>query len=296
MKILFSGLNGLTGSHLASLLLSDRSKLSVASIVRSDISCDTSLSSSLLPSDFFVGDISDSDFLADVLDSYRPDVFVHLAQMSLAPSIVRSCILANHFPRLIILGTTGVFSKFPSCSHPYRLAERYLQAFYPKDRLLVLRSNLIYGTYRDKNFHKLFDRVKFSKPIPLPDNSETLYQPIFYSDLACIIYSALAGNESGFFNVCGPDVLSLSDVIAFFSRELSIAPRIIKLPLQRFVPIISLFESFPFFDALLPITSEQILRLRENKIYFNHTDVFCQGSSLTPFAVGLRSYFNAPYI
>ena len=60
-----------------------------------DISCDTSLSSSLLPSDF-VGDILILIF-SDVLDSYRPDVFVHLAQMSLAPSIVRSCILANHF-------------------------------------------------------------------------------------------------------------------------------------------------------------------------------------------------------
>ena len=62
MKILFSGLNGLTGSYLAYLLLKDKSELSVASIVRSDNALNSTLSSSFIPSEFFVGDISDINF------------------------------------------------------------------------------------------------------------------------------------------------------------------------------------------------------------------------------------------
>ena len=155
INVLVTGLQGLVGNTLAQKLLNHLSSTPHSykffSLVRSLDNSSFSLPSRLLSDEILIGDCSSISDLSEALSASTPDVILHLAQMRYVPNLLAALSSTTLNPRLVILGTTGVFSQFPSCSADYKRAETCLH--YSKYNFFVLRSSLIYGIKKDKNFH-----------------------------------------------------------------------------------------------------------------------------------------------
>ncbi|AAP99725.1 MULTISPECIES: NAD-dependent epimerase/dehydratase family protein [Prochlorococcus] len=291
MRILFTGLSGLTGSHLAKLLL--KNGLSETDqyfcIVRSALSSYISLPSRVLcKNNFFYGDCEDEIFCTSVIKTVQPDLVVHLAQMKLLPVILKSTISLGIKPRIVVLGTTAVYSSFMSCSQPYKIAENFLTTNW--DNFLVIRSSMIYGHPIDKNMNKLFRYVKRRFPIPIPNDGKALYQPIFYKDLAEIIYSLLFKQQlKGYYDLPGPDTVSLKAIIRLISSKLKMKPITFSIPIKPALYTMQLLEIIASKSRMsLPINSEQILRSSEDKICDSSLKSILPSYQLTSIDQGLE--------
>jgi dTDP-4-dehydrorhamnose reductase len=294
-RVLITGLAGLVGTELAAMFGSFHPDWEFGCIVRGSPtrSVNTSVSALCGFDRIYRGSIEDLLFLVNVMDKLKPDLVIHLAQMRLTPCIVDALLQTNLCPKLIVLGTTGVFSKSSDLSRQYRFAEKDLASRYPPECFTVIRSNLIYGSLSDKNFHKLFTAVHRHRPVPLPSFGSSLYQPVYYKDLSKIIFSLSESDSSptGFFNVSGPSIVSLSTVVSLISFFLNKEPIFVYVPSCILIATLKVVELTlaPFLKgrASLPLTSEQVYRLSEHKIYDNDINTLIPGFQMTPIEQGL---------
>ena len=88
---------------------------------------------------------------------------------------------ANYLPRLIVVGTTGVFSSFKNYSQEYMLLENLLFSY--SGSYLLLRPSMIYGSRKDKNLHKVFKFIRNYNFYPIFGSGNNLLHPVHYKDL-----------------------------------------------------------------------------------------------------------------
>ena len=191
INVLVTGLQGLVGNTLAQKLLNHLSSTPQSykffSLVRSLDNSSFSLPSRLLSDEILIGDCSSISDLSEALSASTPDVILHLAQMRYVPNLLAALSSTTLNPRLVILGTTGVFSQFPSCSADYKRAETCLH--YSKYNFCVLRSSLIYGSKRIK-FHKLAKRLISINPLFCRVSTYVFISP-FSIPMSLIVFTIL---------------------------------------------------------------------------------------------------------
>ena len=291
MRVLFTGLNGLTGSSLARHILNSDRKIYAGSIYRSLPSVPLSIPASLLASEFYYASLDDITELTSILDSFRPTHVVHLAQLRLVPIVLKALERSSaRILNLLVLGTTGVFSNFQACKEDYCLAEDLLRR--SDIPYTVLRSTMIYGSPHDKNIHKLVYAINSGIPILLPSGGRSKFMPVYYSDLASVLFHLLfsVNPPRGFFNITGPDIVSLSEIVSIISRYLRAAPLVLDVPCSFLHAPLILLESILPAKLSLPVSSEQILRLTEDKVYSSHVDQLLPASfHMTSIRAGLFS-------
>ena len=299
MRVLFTGLNGLTGSHLARLIINSEflDKNVFASISR-EIKFDyLSLPARTLTRHQYIGSCENIEFLKNTIQEFKPDLIIHLAQIKLIKYIINAADITNFNGNIFVLGTTGVFSKFESCSLPYMQAESYLRR--SNYNFQVIRSTLIYGSSYDKNFNKLFKAIKKGRIIPLPSGGTSLYQPIYYKDLAKIIFitNFCIPFKNGFYNCSGPDIVSLKQIVNYIEEISDKTIKKINLPLNFSYKVLLFLEKLlSIVNLNLPINSEQILRLKEDKVFQNNIDLGYKKFKLTKIKDGLLNQANEKYL
>ncbi len=166
-------------------------------------------------------------------------------------------------PRLMVLGTTGVHSKFIAYSSEYKRLENLISTY--KGSFIVIRPTMIYGSERDTNFHKLIKFIIKFKFFFIFSNSASLLRPIYYKDLVKVFISAYKNKKIyGYFDVAGNTSISYKQLLKAIFKELNMKPFIIYLPYKYVFYIIKLLENLKF---KLPLSSEQILRLQEDKTF-----------------------------
>ena len=89
MKILFTGLLGLTGSEIARYLLLDKNNYHIGSIVRGGNFSSRALSSRFIPKETFIGSLEDENFIFDTICKFEPNLIVHLAQIRYSKNIIK---------------------------------------------------------------------------------------------------------------------------------------------------------------------------------------------------------------
>lgn len=293
MKVLTTGFSGLVGSEISKILL--RSKRYVdhtfIDVKRSPNATYLGIAAKTLSSSTFFGDCTDSHFLEDTLSRVRPDLVIHLAQMKIVPSILEALNNTSCSPRLLILGTTAVHSAYPSCSAEYCAAEEALVS--SQYRFKVIRSSLIYGSKHDKNFHKLFYAISNKLPILLPAAGNGLYQPIYYADLARILSEEIFSDyDRSFRNCFGPESITLKSIINKISVLSQSSPIVIPVNQTLAFNTLSLLQRIGISNCLnLPVTSEQVLRLTEDKCSSEAISNDFFSKDLTSIDVGLHKEY-----
>ena len=302
MNILFTGLTGLVGSHLANLIHRDLVKdgiftdINFFTIHRSEKNNTISLSPNSICNCNFTCDCRDIEKFTEILKKTNPKLIIHIVQVKYTKFILKAIELSKiKKPKLIIIGSLGLFSNYQSVKKEYIEAEKLMSSYH--NEIILLRSGMIYGSEYDKNMHKLINFISKNNIVPLPFCGTSFFQPVFYQDISLAIFSIMykyiseGSFHGGKLNLSGPDTLSLKEICLVISKYLSKELSFINLPTENIYKILTFIESKGI--KLLPIKSEQIMRLKEDKIFTSNWDNKNFSILPTHFKDGIQSQINS---
>lgn len=255
MKILVSGGTGLLGQGLLRLLR-EIGEHEVRCLVRR-----TSPVERLGGLELAYGDAGDANSMTRALRGM--DAFVHVAGIGYTLQVLEAMRRAR-VERLVIVSSTSAHSRFEFRSAPRLVSEALLVG--SGLRWTVVRPSMIYGSELDHNMHKLLRFLDRWPVFPLFGSGENLWQPVYYEDLARGLYAALTkpGTDDQIYDLPGPRPLTYMDLVRTAAGALGKRVRIVRIPAEPVRRTLVLAERM---DLPLPVSSEQVLRLREDKAY-----------------------------
>lgn len=255
MKVLVSGGTGLLGQGFLRLL---------CEVGEHEVRCfarRTSGVERLKGLELAFGDARDASSMAEALDGM--DAFVHIAGIEYTPQVLEAMRRAG-VERLVLISSTSAHSRFEFRSAP-RLTNEALLA---GSGLCwtVVRPSMIYGSELDHNMHKLLRFLDRWPVFPLFGSGENLWQPVYYEDLARGVYAALTkpGTEGQIYDLPGARPLTYLDLVRAAADALGKKVPIVRIPAEPVRRALLVTERL---HLPLPVSSEQILRLREDKAY-----------------------------
>ena len=255
MKVLISGGTGLLGQGLLRLLR-ETGEHEVRCLVRR-----TSPVERLGGLELAYGDAGDDGSIARALRGM--DAFVHVAGIRYTPEVLEAMRRAR-VERLVIVSSTSTHSRFEFRSAPRLVNEALLAG--SELRWTVVRPSMIYGSELDHNMHRLLRFLDRWPVFPLFGSGENLWQPVYYEDLARGLYAALTkpGTEGQIYDLPGSRPLTYIDLIRTAAVALGKSTRIVRIPAE---PVRQALVVAERIGLPLPVSSEQVLRLREDKAY-----------------------------
>jgi nucleoside-diphosphate-sugar epimerase len=255
VKILVSGGTGLLGQGFLRLLC-ETGEHEIRCLVRhtSSVECLEGL-------ELAYGDARDAGSMEQALGG--TEAFVHIAGIQYTPQVLEA-MRATGVERLVVVSSTSAHSHFESRSAP-RLT---YEALLPKSglRCTVVRPTMIYGSELDHNMHKLLRFLDRSPVFPLFGSGENLWQPVYYEDLARGLYAALikSGTEGQTYDLPGLRPLTYLELVRTAAGALGKKTRIVRLPAEPVRRVLQVAEGL---RLPLPVSSDQVSRLREDKAY-----------------------------
>ena len=255
MKILVSGGTGLLGQGLLRLLR-EIGGHEVRCFVRR-----TSPMERLGGLELAYGDTGDTGSMARALRGM--DAFVHIAGIEYTPQVLEAMRRAR-VERLVVVSSTSAHSRFEFRSAPRLVNEALLVG--SGLQWTVVRPSIIYGSELDHSMHRLLRFLDRSPVFPLFGSGENLWQPVYYEDLARGVYTALTkpGTDGQIYDLPGSRPLTYLDLIRTAAGSLGKSTRIVRIPAE---PVRRALVMAERLGLPLPVSSEQVLRLREDKVY-----------------------------
>ena len=271
-KLLINGTTGLTGYECLRILIQNKGFNFKQVLATTHVSTAKLQSSSTYGLDLIhqkCNASSQADWEITLRD-YRPNCIVLISNIRHSIPLLRAINSLNstsqesYSPKLIVVGTTGVFSTVKDYSEEYKSIELALKSY--NGKLVLLRPSMIYGSNRDKNLHKVIKFIKTFGFYPIFGNGKSLMQPVHYKDLAGVIINALQNeNLTGSYNIPGKYPITYTRLVQSCFTALQMKPRIVYIPSWLILGIIKIVPRQ--FIRLLPVTKEQVLRLNEDKSF-----------------------------
>lgn len=284
--ILVTGITGHTGRHFIDRLSSDAKVGLVRCVVResSDVSylVDGHLG---IEVELARGDCEDIPFLVDAMRGV--DTVVHIAGIQCSREVYAAAVAAE-VDWLILVHTTGRFSKYRSASSEYAEIEDSILTRTDEIDVTVLRPTMIYGSRSDRNMYQLIDYLRRHRFFPVFGRGSNLMQPVLARDLGAAYYDVLvrpAVTKNKEYDLSGGTVLTYREILDAISRELSRRNVFVTLPIALSVALVRAYNRV----VLRPrVSVEQVLRMNEDKAYSHASATADFGFAPTAFAEGIR--------
>jgi uncharacterized protein YbjT (DUF2867 family) len=234
--------------------------------------------------EFSYADFDDIDSLKTAMIGVK--TLLNIVGIKLSKRIVRagSEVGVNWF---ICVHTTGRYSKFESKSAKYIEIEDTLLREFPN--LTILRPTMIYGSNRDKNMHKLVKYIHNHKFIPVFGSGKNLMSPVHAQDLGNAYYDVLQNRETTFgnqYNLSGKCDITYISILEETALALDKKVFFVRVPIWLCLFAVYLINLV--FRSRFPILFEQVLRMKEDKV-FSWDDAFTDfGFSPMSFKDGIR--------
>jgi len=261
--ILITGITGHSGRWLAERLAKERYSGEIRCALRPTSEAafldNTGLNCTKVP-----GDITDPAFLDHITKGV--DTVLHIASIRLSRGIVDAAI-RNGVPRVILVHTTGRFSRFKSAADDYIRIEDEILKLRDKIAITVLRPTMIYGSSRDRNMYSLIDYLYRHKFFPIFGSGQNLMQPVHASDLGNAYYDVLMNPGStinGEYNLPGREPLSYLNLVRAVSSALG--KRNILVPIPMWLSLLAA-RAYNRVSATAAISVEQVMRMNEDKAF-----------------------------
>lgn len=257
MRILLTGATGLLGGALLNgLLAADHT-------VRCLLRLGSPNAARLDPDavEIAPGDAADEAALGRALAGV--DAMVHVAGVEYAPVVV-AAMRRSGVGRLVIVSSTSAHSGFAFRSGPKLEMEAVVRG--SGLDWTIVRPAMIYGSEKDKNVHRLLRFLDRSPVFPMFGSGENLWQPVFHEDCASGVYEALVRPAAigQTYDLPGATPLNYASLVKTAARALNRDPLVLPIPLAPVHRVLQLSEKL---RLPLPVASEQVLRLREDKTY-----------------------------
>lgn len=168
------------------------------------------------------GSFEDSEFLTQALVGV--DTLLHVAGIHHSRKLVDAAIRSG-VRRIILVHTTGIYSKYKEAGEEYRLTDAYVEEQCAKHGtiLTILRPTMIYGNIHDQNVVKFIRMVDKLPVMPVVNDARYELQPVHYKDLGKAYFDVLM-NESATANknydLSGGEVIYLRDMLEIIGHNL----------------------------------------------------------------------------
>jgi len=257
VKVLLTGATGLLGGALLELLLAEGHE--VRCLVREGSPRASRLDAR--KTELVRGEAGDAGALSLALAG--ADALLHVAGIEYSPAIVEAARRAGP-SRLVVVGSTSAHSAYSFRSDPKLRMEELVRG--SGLAYTIVRPSMIYGSELDKNVHRLLRFLDRSPVFPIFGSGENLWQPVYHEDCARGVYDALVrpSAEGQSYDLPGAEPLTYLEMVETAAGALGRKPRIIRLPLE---PVRRVLAAAELLRLPLPIKSEQVIRLREDKAY-----------------------------
>lgn len=268
--LLVTGITGHSGRYFMQELIDNKYEGTIRCIVRE--TSDTSmLDNSRLKIEKVVGSLDNEDFVDEAMVGV--DSVMHIYNIHHSPMIVQSAI-KNNVKRVILVHTTGIYSKFKNASQEYKEIEKKIVEFAKdsncKTSITILRPTMIYGDLCDHNMSKFIKLVDKLAIIPVIAKGNSLLQPVNARDLGKVYYTALnlsiKNAELKAYDISGDKPIKMIDVFKLISRELNKKVIFVSVPMgigvfvARIIKVLTLGK----FDIV-----EKVQRMGENRSYYH---------------------------
>lgn len=257
MRVLLTGATGLLGGALLDLLTGEGHE--VRCLVRRESPNATRLEAGR--TEIHWGDAGETADVAAALSG--AEALLHVAGIEYAPQVVGAARRAG-VERVVVVGSTSAHSAYEFRSGPKKRMEGVVRD--SGLRWTIVRPTMIYGSERDKNMRRLLRFLDRYPVFPMFGDGRNLWQPVYYRDCARGTLEALVRPEAvgRSYDLPGAEPLTYRELVRTAAAALGRSPRILPLPLEPVRRALALTERL---GLSLPVESEQVLRLQEDKAY-----------------------------
>lgn len=283
-----TGLTGKSGIVFAGLLAESplAEQYDIRAAVRAS-SNTKALRAALPQAELCVGELGDEEYLRAL--TRGADVVFHIAGIGKSAPLVRTA-LENGVKRLVLVHTTGIYSKYKAAGEHYRIIDKEVTDLCARSGagLTILRPTMIYGTLDDRNIVQFIKMVDKLSPMPVVNHANYLLQPVHAEDLAQAYYGVLTHlDETAGKNyiLSGRDPVKLIDLFRIIAGELGIKRRFVSVPF----PVAYAGAWGLYLASLTKVDMrEKVQRLCEDRTYPHEEAVRDFGYAPMPFEEGLR--------
>lgn len=178
------------------------------------------------------GSFDDLDFLTGALKDV--DTLVNVAGIRFSKKLIEAAAI-NKVRRVILVHTTGIYSKYKEAGEEYRRIDTYVyKVCKNKDIILtILRPTMIYGNLTDNNVCKFIKMVDRFFIMPVVNGARYQLQPVHYKDLGKAYYQVLMNEEATAnkdFNLSGGAPIYLRDMLKVIGKNLGKKVKFISVP------------------------------------------------------------------
>lgn len=221
--ILITGLTGRSGKYFGDLLVENGRSDAIA-LVRSAEKFNRMYGGQKVLS-CVEGDTRDEARLEQIMREHRIGTIFHISGIQQTLSLVNAALRAGTVKRLVLVHTTGIYSRFKAASDDYLRIERELEALLKGTDISVtiLRPTMIYGSLDDSNISVFLRMVDKLRIFPLVKSGMYELQPVNQQDLGIAYYQVLNAPEATKnrnYNLSGGTVIYLKDMLAMMSSLL----------------------------------------------------------------------------
>ncbi|MFC6333767.1 NAD-dependent epimerase/dehydratase family protein [Paenibacillus septentrionalis] len=263
--LLVTGITGHTGTYFFEELVKAKFKGKIKCFIKDNLK-KQKLENSELEIDFIIGDLNDIDTINKAMNNV--DTVLHIYNIHHSKAIVQTAI-ANKVNWVILVHTTGIYSKFKSASNEYEKIEAEIKELNKNNdvKITILRPTMIYGDICDHNVSKFIKIVDRLRLVPVINNGKSLIQPVNARDLGKAYYNVLISPDKTVgkeYILSGKDPISVKDMYKLIASELGKRVYFINVPLRLGIIVAKIMKLFSFnkIDFV-----EKVQRMTEDRSY-----------------------------
>ena len=216
------------------------------------------------------------------------DVIMHIYSIRHSLNVLKAAI-ENKVPRVVMVHTTGVYSKYKMASGEYKQIEAEINRILEENQLdvTILRPTMIFGDMCDHNIHKFIRMVDKLPFMPEIDSGSGKISPVNARDLGKAYYTVCMINNlpEVYYDLSGEQSLTLHELFDLIGNYLGKNVHHISCPMKLGV----------WGARGLKVASagkvdfvEKVLRMGEHRDYGHEQATRDFAYSPEPFADGLR--------
>lgn len=235
--LVLTGLTGKSGGVLAEIIGDNLDALNkmypdgIRAIVR-ETSNTKRLDNAIPNIQKIAGSLTDSTILKEAFKD--ADTLVHVAGIHWSREVVKAA-ADCHLRRLILVHTTGIYSKYKAAGEEYRQIDDFVYKTCKENGIIltVLRPTMIYGNTSDNNVATFIKMVDKFPIMPVVNGAQYELQPVHYADLGGAYYKVLmneATTANKDFILSGGAPIMLRDMLKEIGKNLGKSVRFISCP------------------------------------------------------------------
>lgn len=262
--LLVTGITGHSGRYFLQQLIDNNYTERIRCVVRKNSNIEF-LKNIKLDIEIVVGDLNNTTFIHEIMSDIK--TVIHIYNIHHSPKIVNAA-TDNKVNRVILVHTTGIYSKFKSASADYkRIETEVLEMNKEKTALTILRPTMIYGDMCDHNMSKFIKMINYLRIYPLINGGKGLLQPVNARDLGKAYYDVLMNPEltaNKQYDLSGDEPISIKEALTLISKKLNKQTIFVSVPIGLSVFFANIINVITIGKINI---AEKVLRMGEDRAY-----------------------------